>query len=164
MTQQHLPAPAPALWRAVLDRDAGRDGAFVYAVQTTGIYCRPTCASRRPRREKGREPKLGRQYRVGKPRRDTFDRGLYPERFGKAEALVLHAGLAVAQHPAAWWRGHVFAVPVVGSCFQPGLLTMEGHLTAPGPEGRVTAPGPVGIWQRYAARCKGAAGGKDRQC
>ena len=56
MTQQHLPATEPTLWRAVLDRDAGLDGAFVYAVETTGIYCRPTCASRRPRREKRERP------------------------------------------------------------------------------------------------------------
>lgn len=40
-----------AKWKAVLTRDAAADGAFVYAVRTTGIYCRPTCASRRPRRE-----------------------------------------------------------------------------------------------------------------
>lgn len=38
-------------WQAVLTRDASQDGAFVYAVQSTGIYCRPTCPSRRPRRE-----------------------------------------------------------------------------------------------------------------
>lgn len=38
-------------WRAVLARDAEADGAFVYAVRSTGIYCRPTCPSRRPRRE-----------------------------------------------------------------------------------------------------------------
>lgn len=38
-------------WRAVLARDAARDGAFVYAVRTTGVYCRPSCPSRRPRRE-----------------------------------------------------------------------------------------------------------------
>ena len=40
-----------AKWAAVLARDAAADEAFVYAVRTTGIYCRPTCASRRPRRE-----------------------------------------------------------------------------------------------------------------
>lgn len=40
-----------AKWTAVLNRDAMADGAFVYAVRSTGIYCRPTCASRRPRRE-----------------------------------------------------------------------------------------------------------------
>src|SRR6266446_10750077 len=37
-------------WRAVLARDRRFDGAFVYAVRSTGIYCRPSCASRRPRR------------------------------------------------------------------------------------------------------------------
>ena len=36
-------------WRAVQSRDARFDGAFVYAVRSTGIYCRPSCPSRRPR-------------------------------------------------------------------------------------------------------------------
>ncbi len=38
-------------WQAVQDRDSAYDGVFVYAVKTTGIYCRPTCASRRAFRE-----------------------------------------------------------------------------------------------------------------
>lgn len=38
-------------WRAVTGRDSRFDGAFVYAVRTTGIYCRPSCASRKPRRD-----------------------------------------------------------------------------------------------------------------
>jgi len=38
-------------WRIVLARDRRYDGAFVYAVRSTGIYCRPSCPSRRPRRE-----------------------------------------------------------------------------------------------------------------
>lgn len=46
-----LAMPEDAAWRAVLARDRGRDGAFVYAVRTTGVYCRPSCPSRRPRRE-----------------------------------------------------------------------------------------------------------------
>src|SRR5438876_429963 len=37
-------------WKAVMARDRRFDGAFVYAVRSTGIYCRPSCASRRPRR------------------------------------------------------------------------------------------------------------------
>ena len=37
-------------WQQVLARDAGADGQFYYAVQSTGIYCRPTCPSRRPAR------------------------------------------------------------------------------------------------------------------
>jgi AraC family transcriptional regulator of adaptative response/methylated-DNA-[protein]-cysteine methyltransferase len=38
-------------WTAVTQRDAGADDAFVYAVRTTGVYCRPSCGSRLPRRE-----------------------------------------------------------------------------------------------------------------
>ena len=38
-------------WSLVLARDAGANGHFVYAVKTTGVFCRPSCASRRPRRE-----------------------------------------------------------------------------------------------------------------
>src|SRR5262245_34925403 len=37
-------------WAAVAGRDAAQDGRFVYAVATTGVYCKPTCASRRPLR------------------------------------------------------------------------------------------------------------------
>lgn len=38
-------------WQAVLSRDASYDGQFVYAVKSTGCYCKPTCPSRRPHRE-----------------------------------------------------------------------------------------------------------------
>ncbi len=38
-------------WKAVLSRDPGRDGAFVFAVASTGVYCRPSCPARRPRRQ-----------------------------------------------------------------------------------------------------------------
>jgi len=44
------PADADA-WRAVESRDARFDGRFVYAVRSTRVYCRPSCASRRPFRE-----------------------------------------------------------------------------------------------------------------
>ncbi len=39
------------LWKAVVERDAARAGAFVYAVVSTGIYCRANCPSRRPERK-----------------------------------------------------------------------------------------------------------------
>ncbi len=39
------------LWQAVLSRDGRFDGAFVYGVRSTGIFCRPSCPSRRPGRE-----------------------------------------------------------------------------------------------------------------
>jgi AraC family transcriptional regulator of adaptative response/methylated-DNA-[protein]-cysteine methyltransferase len=38
-------------WQQVLSRDARQDGRFVFAVRTTGVYCRPSCPSRRPRRD-----------------------------------------------------------------------------------------------------------------
>lgn len=40
------------LWQAVRERDARRDGTFVYAVRSTGVYCCPSCPSRRPKRER----------------------------------------------------------------------------------------------------------------
>jgi len=38
-------------WEVVMARDSAHDGEFVFAVSTTGVYCRPSCAARRPRRE-----------------------------------------------------------------------------------------------------------------
>lgn len=49
--KQHSILPAGSRRRcmlAVAGRDAELDGAFVYAVRSTGIYCRPSCPSRRP--------------------------------------------------------------------------------------------------------------------
>ena len=40
-----------AAWAAVEARDSRLDGRFVYAVASTGIYCRPSCPSRRPKRQ-----------------------------------------------------------------------------------------------------------------
>ena len=37
-------------WAAVVDRDRSADGCFYYAVQTTGVFCRPGCSSRLPKR------------------------------------------------------------------------------------------------------------------
>ncbi|HTE44943.1 MAG TPA: bifunctional DNA-binding transcriptional regulator/O6-methylguanine-DNA methyltransferase Ada [Gemmatimonadaceae bacterium] len=48
-TTHGVPTDADA-WHAVETRDARLDGAFVYAVRSTRIYCRPSCASRRPLR------------------------------------------------------------------------------------------------------------------
>jgi len=38
-------------WAAVAARDRTADGSFFYGVKTTGVYCRPSCASRTPRPE-----------------------------------------------------------------------------------------------------------------
>ena len=51
-TMMTVTFPTEALrWDAVTHRDPRAEGAFLYAVRTTGVYCRPTCASRLPRRE-----------------------------------------------------------------------------------------------------------------
>jgi AraC family transcriptional regulator of adaptative response/methylated-DNA-[protein]-cysteine methyltransferase len=49
-------APVPSYfpgkqWQQVLERDARADGQFVYAVKSTKVYCKPSCASRRPMRK-----------------------------------------------------------------------------------------------------------------
>lgn len=44
------PVDADHAWEAVLNRDRRWDGRFVYAVASTGVYCRPSCPSRRPAR------------------------------------------------------------------------------------------------------------------
>src|SRR5580765_1475632 len=38
-------------WAAFMRRDRGWDGRIVGAVKTTGIYCKPSCPARRPKRE-----------------------------------------------------------------------------------------------------------------
>jgi len=44
-------ATPAARWEAVCRRDPAADGEFLYAVETTGVYCRPSCAARPARRE-----------------------------------------------------------------------------------------------------------------
>jgi len=39
-------------WQSVLKRERSADGSFVYGVRSTGIYCRPSCPSRRPDRSR----------------------------------------------------------------------------------------------------------------
>jgi AraC family transcriptional regulator, regulatory protein of adaptative response / methylated-DNA-[protein]-cysteine methyltransferase len=42
------------MWAAVAARDRASDGVFVYGVISTGVFCRPSCPSRRPRRDRAR--------------------------------------------------------------------------------------------------------------
>jgi methylphosphotriester-DNA--protein-cysteine methyltransferase len=44
------PESDEARWRAVVERNPAAVGRFFYAVRTTGVYCRPTCPSRPPKR------------------------------------------------------------------------------------------------------------------
>ena len=49
--QQTLDQIDARRWQAVLDRNRSLDGAFVFAVSSTGVFCRPSCPAKRPRRE-----------------------------------------------------------------------------------------------------------------
>ena len=53
-TEAAAPAGVPTAkdprWRAILRRDAGQDGRFVFGVRSTGIYCKPSCPARKPGR------------------------------------------------------------------------------------------------------------------
>lgn len=44
------PDDEEACWRALETRDARADGRIIVAVKTTGIYCKPSCPSRQPKR------------------------------------------------------------------------------------------------------------------
>lgn len=50
-TEMKLMLDHDTYWQAVVERDPRQDGQFVYAVRTTGVFCRPSCTSRQPRRE-----------------------------------------------------------------------------------------------------------------
>jgi AraC family transcriptional regulator of adaptative response/methylated-DNA-[protein]-cysteine methyltransferase len=54
MKPNRTPAPFAtdeARWQAVLRRDPAANGAVYFSVRTTGVYCRPSCGARQPRRE-----------------------------------------------------------------------------------------------------------------
>ena len=52
MLNMNLKANNDQLWQAVMAKDARYDGQFVFAVSSTGVYCRPSCPSRRAHRER----------------------------------------------------------------------------------------------------------------
>ena len=47
---EHALKATDTLWQAVLGREQAPDPQFFYAVNSTGVYCRPACPSRRPKR------------------------------------------------------------------------------------------------------------------
>jgi AraC family transcriptional regulator of adaptative response/methylated-DNA-[protein]-cysteine methyltransferase len=50
LPRSSAPTLDEARWAAAVARDGAFDGHFYYSVETTGIYCRPSCAARRPKR------------------------------------------------------------------------------------------------------------------
>jgi AraC family transcriptional regulator of adaptative response/methylated-DNA-[protein]-cysteine methyltransferase len=54
MAPEGMEPNATARWEAVMRRDRTADGRFVYAVTSTGVFCRPSCPSRKPRPDRVR--------------------------------------------------------------------------------------------------------------
>jgi AraC family transcriptional regulator of adaptative response/methylated-DNA-[protein]-cysteine methyltransferase len=54
MIDQELVTGLDLRWKALAGRDRAADGTFVYGVTSTGVYCRPSCPSRRPRADRVR--------------------------------------------------------------------------------------------------------------
>jgi AraC family transcriptional regulator, regulatory protein of adaptative response / methylated-DNA-[protein]-cysteine methyltransferase len=87
-----------ALWDAVVGRDKAMDGRFVYAVRSTGIFCRPSCPSRRPRRDRVRffatpDQAMAAGFRACRRCRPTTDAP------SPAEQAIARARSYLDQHP-----------------------------------------------------------------
>jgi AraC family transcriptional regulator of adaptative response / methylphosphotriester-DNA alkyltransferase methyltransferase len=83
-------------WQAIVTCDAAYDGKFLYGVRSTGVFCRPSCKSRTPKRENARtfhsmQEALSDGFRACK--RCRPDQQLWPE-----ENLVRKAVILIEQH------------------------------------------------------------------
>jgi AraC family transcriptional regulator of adaptative response/methylated-DNA-[protein]-cysteine methyltransferase len=88
-----------ARWTAVLGRDARADGRFVYAVMSTGIFCRPSCPSRRPQRHRvcffdSTGEALGAGFRPCRRCRPLDDGDEWTARIAAACETIARAGVA----------------------------------------------------------------------
>jgi len=89
-------------WSAVQARDSRYDGLFVYAVRSTGIYCKPTCPSRRPNRAQvifftscaAAEAAGFRACRRCKPQ-DSLNTPAEPDAFTRSQAEVIEKAMQV---------------------------------------------------------------------
>lgn len=103
MSAPHTNGRYPALeedlcWRALQARDERFDGAFVYAVASTNVFCRPTCSARRPRREQVafyRSPDAARQAGYRACKRCHPDQ---PAGFDAHVELARAVGLYIDEH------------------------------------------------------------------
>ncbi|WP_425415492.1 bifunctional transcriptional activator/DNA repair enzyme AdaA [Peribacillus loiseleuriae] len=51
LQDDHSESMTDEKWQAIIDNDATYNDQFFYAVKTTGIFCRPSCKSRAPKKE-----------------------------------------------------------------------------------------------------------------
>ena len=99
-----------ALWHAVLARDRAADGLFVYAVTSTGVYCRPSCPSRRPNRDRVEFFPASAMAEAGgyRPCRRCHPEAKIASSSSPADR-VRHACEAVARSPEARWTSAALA-------------------------------------------------------
>jgi AraC family transcriptional regulator, regulatory protein of adaptative response / methylated-DNA-[protein]-cysteine methyltransferase len=91
------------LWQTVLARDGNADGLFVYAVTSTGVFCRPSCGSRRPRRDRVRFFPSPAMASAGGFRPCRRCRPEAPRTTAPATARVRLACEAIARAPGRSW-------------------------------------------------------------
>jgi AraC family transcriptional regulator of adaptative response/methylated-DNA-[protein]-cysteine methyltransferase len=91
------------LWSAVLARDRRADGLFVYGVTSTGVYCRPSCGSRRPRRDRVEFFPTPQMAEANGFRACRRCRPTEPRREQPAVTRVQRVCDAVARRPEAKW-------------------------------------------------------------
>lgn len=94
--------PEDVMYDALLRRDASFDGVFYAAVRTTGVFCRPICPARKPKRVNveyfsGMADALAAGYRPCKRCRPLASPGAPPE-------IVARLTRAVEAEPARRWR------------------------------------------------------------
>lgn len=87
-------------WRAVCARDEAADDAFVFAVKTTGVFCRPSCGARRPLRKNVRFFDSTSDARAAGFRACKRCKPLEPSRSRQRAALVERLCRALEQEPA----------------------------------------------------------------
>ncbi len=91
------------LWRAVATRDSSADDLFVYAVRSTGVYCRPSCPSRRPRRDRVEYFPAPAMARAGGFRPCRRCRPDGPHKTSPAVARIKAACAAIVRQPDRRW-------------------------------------------------------------
>src|SRR5437762_14386656 len=71
-------------WQAFMERDSRANGTFFVAVRSTGIYCKPSCPSKRPKREnvmfftvpeaaRSEERRVGKEWRCRGARTQSYE-------------------------------------------------------------------------------------------
>lgn len=103
-------------WKALAARDAAADGSFVYAVTSTGVYCRPSCPSRRPRADRVRFFDTGSEART---------EGFRPCKRCKPDQVDIGIpGMDAVRRVTAWLAAHAD---------EPVTLARLGRLTSMSP-------------------------------